>query len=293
MKWFLAALCAASLAVQPVFSEILETNSGFALIQGGTFVMGSPASEEGRRDNEEEHKVTVSGFYMGRHEVTVGEFRRFAEDSQYRTSAEARHNGKVYLESGTAVQEDADWAHPYMDQEDDHPVVLVSWYDAAHYCNWLSKQEGFRPAYIIKGTKVIWKQGARGYRLPTEAEWEYACRAGTAAAFHTGSRITKGQANFDGYATAPVGSYPPNPWGLYDMHGNVWEWCWDWYGRYSLKEEADPAGPETGEDRINRGGCYRGVSDGSALRSAYRWYGDPPEHSDNTLGFRVVRAAGR
>jgi formylglycine-generating enzyme required for sulfatase activity len=179
-------------------------------IQGGTFMMGSPANEPGRDSDETQHQVTVSSFYMNRYEVTQAEYR--------------------------AVM----WTNPSRFKGDNLPVEEVSWYDAVAYCNQRSEAEGLNPAYVINGTDVRWNRAVNGYRLPTEAEWEYACRAGTTTPFNTGDNITTDQANYEGnnpynnnakgvYRERPVnvGSFAANPWGLYDMHGNVWEWCWD------------------------------------------------------------------
>jgi formylglycine-generating enzyme required for sulfatase activity len=182
-------------------------------------------------------------------------------------------------------------------------VVAVSWFDAAAYCNWLSEKEGLMPAYRISGDDVLWDRSAEGYRLPTEAEWEYACRAGTDTPFSTGSRISTAQANYNGNypynygnkglfrkATTPAGSFEPNRWGLYDMHGNVWEWCWDISGLYPRPSGEqpleNPAGMDSGEYRVNRGGSW--ASKAAWLRSASR-SGDFPETSSSSLGFRVAR----
>jgi len=155
------------------------------------------------------------------------------------------------------------------------------------------------PAYTINGENVTWNQNANGYRLPTEAEWEYACRAGTTTPFSTGNNITTSQANYNGNypynnnakgtyraTTTAVGSFSPNSWGLYDMHGNVFEWCWDWLGDYSSNAQTDPRGASSGSGRVIRGGSW----DNSALylRSAYRNSYAPSNRLYN-IGFRLVR----
>ncbi|MEQ8784668.1 MAG: formylglycine-generating enzyme family protein [Pirellulaceae bacterium] len=203
-------------------------------ITAGTIQMGSPATEEGRDTDETMKEVALSkDFYLGKYEVTVGQFRRFVEDTGYRTEHEREGD-------------DYDWRRPFKNlrQGDDHPVLAVSWHDATAYCEWLSKQTG------------------QSYRLPTESEWEYACRAGTTTAFNVGNTLTKQDANFanwegstEGLAalsatplgTTSVGSYKPNAFGLYDMHGNVFEWCSDYYG--------DAVGDNSGERyHVVRGG---------------------------------------
>jgi formylglycine-generating enzyme required for sulfatase activity len=202
------------------------------------------------------------------------------------------------------------------------PVERVSWYDAIEYCNRLSQREGLSPAYTIDKNRsdpnnkseedtVKWtvtlNQHANGYRLPTEAEWEYACRAGTTTSFWSGDEESSlaGKANVpdltlkeaypdraiinirDGYAhTSPVGTFSPNPWGLYDMHGNVYGWCWDWYGAYSSDAQTDPKGVSSGTSRVRRGGDY--YNEPRFLRSAFRGYLNPSTVY-NTVGFRVVR----
>jgi len=243
-------------------------------INGGTFTMGSPASEPERRDWEgPQRQVTVGGFYMGKYEVTQKEYQEIM---------------------GT---------NPSYFKGDNLPVEQVSWFDAVEYCNKRSQREGLTPAYSISGSgdsrTVTWNRNANGYRLPTEAEWEYACRAGTTTPFSTGNNITTSQANYNGnkpynnnakgeyrQKTTPVGSFAPNGWGLYDMHGNVWEWCWDWYGAYASGPQTDPVGASSGTYRVLRGGG--GDSDAEALRSAIRIVINPYFRSDN-LGFRLVR----
>ncbi|MDR3333489.1 MAG: formylglycine-generating enzyme family protein [Treponema sp.] len=242
-------------------------------IQGGTFMMGSPASEASRNSNEVQHQVTVSSFFMGKYEVTQREYQAVM---------------------GT---------NPSFFKGDNLPVEKVSWFEAVEYCNARSRKEGLTPAYTISGSgdsrTVTWNRNVNGYRLPTEAEWEYACRAGTTTPFSTGSNITTNQANYDGNnpyngnakgtyreKTTAVDSFAANVWGLYDMHGNVWEWCWDWYGSYSSGAQTDPVGASSGTYRVLRGGSW--YFNGRNLRSAFRDF-DTPSARGSDLGFRLAR----
>jgi formylglycine-generating enzyme required for sulfatase activity len=181
----------------------------------------------------------------------------------------------------------------------DLPVENVSWYDAIEYCNKRSIKEGLSPAYTRNGDNVTWNRNANGYRLPTEAEWEYACRVGTTKPFHTGNNITTAQGNYDGNypyngngkgtyreMTWEVGSGAANGWGLYDMHGNVWEWCWDWYGAYGSGSQTDPSGPASGSRQVLRGGSWEDSA--QYLRSACR-VSDGPSARYSRCGFRLVR----
>ena len=249
---------------------------GFVLIKGGTFTMGSPANELEREKNEVQHQVTVSSFYMGKYEVTQKEYMEIME------------------------------TNPSKFKGDNLPVEQVTWYDAVEYCNKRSQKEGFTPAYKINGSgysmSVTWNRSANGYRLPTEAEWEYACRAGTTTPFSTGNNITTEQANYNGEKpynnnakgknlekTTSVGSYKPNPWGLHDMHGNVYEWCWSIFGGYSTNAQTDPEGPNAYGDsstRVLRGGAWS--YEGKYLRSACPNVGIP-FFKVSSIGFRVVR----
>jgi formylglycine-generating enzyme required for sulfatase activity len=243
---------------------------GFVRVSVGTFMMGSPGFEVGRGGDEVQHEVTISKpFYMGKYEVTQKEW--------------------------VAVM----GTNPSNFKGDNLPVEQVRWYDAIKYCNALSVKEGLTPAYTVFGKGVTWNGNANGYRLPTEAEWELACRAGTTSPFYTGNNITTNHANYDGNypyngntkgvyrgKTWDVGSGTPNPWGLYDMSGNVWEWCWDWYGSYSTSSVTDPLGASSGPHRVLRGGSWG--SSGQYLRSAYRGYYTPFLRYDY-LGFRLVR----
>jgi formylglycine-generating enzyme required for sulfatase activity len=264
--------------------DVLVNSVGMELvwIEPGTFMMGSPEEEVGRWDGERQHLVTLTqGYYLGATEVTRGQFSAFVQATNYRTEAEML--GSAWTLDGSDNWSDvkgATWLNPGFTQDDSHPVVCVSWNDAVEFTKWLSGKEG------------------RTYRLPTEAEWEYGCRAGTTTPFHTGETISTDQANYDGnYAygagrkgeyrdrTTPVGAFEPNAWGLYDMHGNAWEWCQDWYGDYPAGDAMDPSGPDGGADRVLRGGGWFFIPRG--CRSAYRLGGDPGNRYSNG-GFRLV-----
>jgi formylglycine-generating enzyme required for sulfatase activity len=219
-------------------------------------MMGSPSSEEGRLSNEVQHRVSVSGFFLAKYEVTQKEY-----------AALMRTN-------------------PGRFKGDNNPVEQITWFDAVRYCNERSRREGLTPAYTINGTNVTWNRSANGYRLPTEAEWEYACRAGNSGPFSVSRANFNRNLRKPGSATNPVGSIEANPWGLHDMQGNVWEWCWDWFAAYGAGNQTDPAGPRSGTLRAVRGGGYYTSND--QLRSAYRG-SDPPDYRDDSLGFRIAK----
>ena len=240
------------------------------LISGGSFMMGSPVLEKERDDDEIQHLVTLAPFYMGKYPVTQKEYQEIT--------------GK----------------NPSFFSGDNLPVERVDWLDAIEYCNKRSINEGLSPAYTRHGENVSWNRNANGYRLPTEAEWEYACRAGTVTIYNTGNAISTDQANFDGSmpynhnppgekpkSTTVVGSFTANPWGLYDMHGNVWEWCWDWYDNYSIAIQTNPAGIASGDTRILRGGCWGSTAE--FMRSANR-SDSLPDDASRYIGFRIVRS---
>ncbi len=238
-------------------------------LPGGEFLMGSPDGYDMARDNEKpRHQVSVSGFRIDRTPITAGLYR--------------------------AVMEGGDPA-----QGKDHPVTAIDWYQALEFCNRLSRRHRYRPCYRKRGLwrwrrwQCDWK--ANGYRLPTEAEWEYACRAGTQTHWSFGD--DQGMigdyawhAGNSGDQTQPVGRKRPNPWGLYDMHGNVWEWVGDWYGTYPAETQTDPKGPATGKWRVVRGGSFWDQPE--RLRSARRVDGRP-EFRDGNGGFRCVRVPAR
>ncbi len=237
-------------------------------IEGGSFLMGSPEDEVGRYPNEKQHRVTVSAFRMGRTTVTREQYREVMELEE----APGPGGGE-------------------------HPVSIVSWFDAVAFCNRLSEREDLPPCYEIEGEEVSWIEDAGGYRLPTEAEWEYGCRAGSTGRWSFGDdEGALGEYAWFGGNWGPeaheVATKKPNPWGLHDMHGNVWEWCWDAHGKYGAESVEDPRGTgvTSGALRVLRGGAFD--DEPRVLRSAVR-VGDLPEDSDRAFGFRCVRRARR
>ena len=219
--------------------------------------------------------------FIGAFPVTRGQFASFARAAKYTTDAE-RQGGTHRGPSGQwKLDPVCGWKHPHFPQDDDHPVVCISWNDAQAFCAWLAGVEGHKLGFC---------------RLPTEAEWEYACRAETQTAFWPGDALLTDHANYNGLAggggkpglfregTTPVWVFPPNAWGLYDVHGNVWEWCADWYGPYPEGDAADPQGPPSGKHRVLRGGSWRNQL--RFLRSAARNH-QAPAGRDRDAGFRV------
>ena len=216
-------------------------------VKPGTFEMGSPSSEEDREDDETLHAVTLTqGFHLGKHEVTQSQWEKVmgSNPSKYKGA--------------------------------NRPVEQVSWMDVTTFCTKLTASEraaGRLPAGMT-------------YQLPTEAQWEYACRAGTKTAFSFGDGLTSAPANISAGRgeTTDVGKYAANPWGFHDMHGNVHEWCTDWYGDYPTGAVSDPVGPADGSYRIMRGGSWNltGYSARSALRLS-----PEPAYSNSSMGFRL------
>jgi formylglycine-generating enzyme required for sulfatase activity len=256
-----------------------STGMEFVLIPAGTFTMGSPESEiaySGKHESDEaQHQVTISNpYYLGKYEVTQSEFDSIMGFNP------SRFGTDVITPSGGL------------------PVESVTWFDAVMFCNKLSQKDGRTAAYSItdiqledgkkniKSATVRLVSSANGYRLPTEAEWEYACRAGTPTAFNSGATVTADQANIDGKrnSTLAAKSFKPNAFGLHNMHGNVFEWCWDYYADYGTAAVRDPQGPVEGSNRMLRGGSWS--SEPVGCRSAFRGRNSPGIQSF-FLGFRV------
>ncbi|MEM7575377.1 MAG: SUMF1/EgtB/PvdO family nonheme iron enzyme [Bacteroidota bacterium] len=266
---------------------------GMIFIRGGLFQMGDVFGL-GTEDEKPVHLVQVSSFFLHPLEVTNAQFVNFLNDEgnqlQGGTSWYAinDHRAVIYEVEGDF----------YVTEEyAEHPVSLVSWFGATAYCNWLSQEFGYAPAYTIRGDHLIIDWDADGYRLPTEAEWEYAARSEGLNIKWSGTSNAAGLALYantdgqlDGYPeTAPVGRLSPNSLGLYDMSANVWEWCWDWYDplfyTYSLRE--DPIGPLRGSLRAIRGGGWD--SDPASCYVANR-SGNGPASRYHFIGFRLARS---
>jgi len=260
------------------------------LIKGGTFTMGGLAEETNSfHDERPRHEVTLTSFYLSKYEITQQEWK------------------------------DVMGENPSNFTGNHLPVEKVNWYDALVFCNKLSVKNGLSPAYSILGStnpsdwgnipvypdiNAAWDaveivNEANGYRMPTEAQWEYACRAGTTTPFSTGENITTDQANYNGHypykgnpegifleTTVEVGSFKPNAWGLYDMHGNVWEWCWDWHARYEEDAQNNPEGAVIGAYRVARGGSWN--NNARFLRSAARG-SSAPAFRESIIGLRIAR----
>ena len=310
---------AAELAGKP---DVATNSIGMklALIPAGEFLMGSHESldqieakfpglnyktklEQKILDADEwpQHRVRITRpFCLGVHEVTVGQFRQFCKDSGYKTAAEADGTGGWGLNREGKYEgrkPEYTWQQTGYELTAEHPVVNMTWNDAKAFCEWLSKKEG------------------KKYRLPTEAEWEYACRAGTKTRYASGdepesvakmaniadaSSVEQGLKQFpdykqfalkasDGhYTPAPVGSFAANAFGLHDMHGNVWEWCQDYYDEnyYSKSPVDDPQGPAEGRLHVRRGGAFHTFP--LYVRSSFRNWNSPRTRYLN-LGFRVAR----
>jgi formylglycine-generating enzyme required for sulfatase activity len=229
----------------PVFRDRLKDGGKgpeMVWIPAGTFRMGG----SGNDDEKPVHEVSVGRFAMGVYEVTVGEFRQFVSAAGYKTDAEKKGSCWSYKDGWKGVK-GVNWRNPGFSQNNNHPVVCVSWNDVTAYAKWLSGQTG------------------KKYRLPTEAEWEYSARAGTTTKYWWGNDIGSNKANCSNGScgdrfnyTAPVGSFDANQFGIHDTVGNIWEWVQDWYESdyYSNSPPRDTKGPSTGSYRVFRGGAW-------------------------------------
>ena len=263
----------------------------FVFIRAGAFLMGSSEDEPGRLYDEKKHRVTiVKGYYQQTTEVTIGQFREFVQTSGHKSEGEttggcwvSTKGGAWKKKKGSTWSKPGSWETAKVRQTDQHPVTCVSWNDAQTFIRWLSRKEGMT------------------YGLPYEAEWEYAGRAGKNTPFAFGRCLSTDQGNYGGIGPLFAGcrdmyrinrkrpilvaSLAPNPWGLFDMHGNVSEWCQDWYGGYPSRPVTDPKGASSGTDRVMRGGHWSAKAHQcrSAARGSFR-----PDSASDAVGFRLV-----
>ena len=240
-----------------VLSPVLRAQTGFPVmvrVEGGTFPMGA---------NGGIHEVTLSTFFLAETEVTQALWKEVMGNNPSRFAG------------------------------NDRPVDSVSWLDAVAFCNALSEKAGLSPAYEIAGNTVTWRREAGGYRLPTESEWEYAARGGingvSGQAPYAGGETPENIGWYDansGKSSHPVKGKAPNGLGLYDMSGNLWEWCWDYYGEYPREAVTDPAGPAESARRVLRGGAW--FTPANLIRVTNRYW-NSPGFKANSVGFRLAR----
>lgn len=244
-------------------------------IPAGTFTMGSPEDEPLSREDEQLHEVTLTrDFYIGRYEVTQVFYER------------VMGNNPSYNNVCPAC-----------------PVESLTWFQALEFCNTLSRREGLRPVYTIRASGATQNLDADGYRLPLEAEWEYAARAGGRTIFPNGNCLSTSEANFNGYLpqpgcemgmnraeTIPVGQFAPNGWGLFDMTGNINEFCWDWYADYTAEPQVDPQGGPPASYRVFRGGAFNNFAARSHCASRQKL---GPDDALDMVGIRLVRTVGQ
>ncbi|RBA28826.1 formylglycine-generating enzyme family protein [Flavobacterium tibetense] len=252
------------------FKTALQMNR-MVRVEGGTYKMGSKDSDKtADNDEQKEHDVTIKTFEISKFEVTVWEWKQYTKANKF----------KMPLK-------------PEWGWQDNYPINGITWEEAIAYCNWLSKKEKLQPVYSKQGPNYVCNFKANGYRLPTEAEWEFAAKGGVKS---KGYKFSGGNnANEVAWHKAisknsphTVGTKLPNELGLYDMSGNVWEWCWDWYNKdyYKIEKGDNPKGPEMGERRTVRGGSWD--SQVNYLRPANR-ISTPPNKTHEFYGFRVAR----
>ena len=280
-------------AEKPLNGPHAPSSLEMVLLKGSCFRMGNFIKFMAS-DALPVHKVCLDDFYIGKYEVTVGSYRKFVDETSYVTEVEIEGKGMVLNATGDnwEEREGISWRNPGFEQNENHPVVMVSWNDAMAYIKWLNEKSGLK------------------YRLPTEAEWEFAAReGGKFIEYAWGNEQPDGNVAGDEYKnhfpnrswpvwkgyddsfvfTAPVGSFKSNMFDLYDMSGNVWEWCADWYNLeyYASSPVDNPKGPVKGTHRVFRGGSW--YSKPSSLRTGLRDAGTPNE-KDFYIGFRLSRS---
>ena len=295
--WPQEAAAAANHREQYLRAETIET-AGFA---GGSFSMGNDIGELNERPA---HLVSLSPFRMGRTEVTVAQFREFVNETGYRTEAEAKaadlsqQRGWVLdlMRKGSAIEyfipkADASWRNPWYPQDDSFPAALISYRDSLEFCNWLSKRDQLTPCYRIEGATASPVIGANGWRLPSEAEWEFAAKAGWEGIPVRREDLYLGVTAY--YPRAFIGpalAGSSDKSGLFWMLGNVTEWCEDAYAPYPAQAAANPRGPADTGSRVVRGGSWYQNWYVIQLEPSKRWWEIPDDKIYSYQGFRVARS---
>ncbi|HOY05877.1 MAG TPA: SUMF1/EgtB/PvdO family nonheme iron enzyme [Saprospiraceae bacterium] len=279
-----------------------QVADSFVLVPGGAYIMGDQFGE-GSQDELPLHQVKVRSFYLSPCELTTGEYLRFVETTHANYPAWLDQNSPYHYRTGA---KDYYRALDSILFDSQRPIVGITWKNAVAYCNWLSTEHGLSPAYQMNSDTIVWTPGANGYRLPTEAEWEYAAReGGKKVRFGTGrDSVGSRDINVDARAafarayvvdsfhrdyTLPVRTLQPNALGLYHMSGNVWEWCQDWYAADyygQANQPASPRGPTAGTQKVLRGGSW--YFDGYHARCSNRHHARPGQHF-HAAGVRLAR----
>jgi formylglycine-generating enzyme required for sulfatase activity len=280
------------------------------LVAGGPFVMGDVFEDDRRAMLEEAplHEVVLDDFYIAKYETTVANFHAFVEETGYRTIKELDLEAK--LKKNEEPYDAYTWKQGGFAQDDSHPVVWVAWEDAAAYCNWLSRKEGYPAAYDLETCQVIDDRGkptddirkVKGYRLPTEAEWEYAAREGGKKVLYGNGKncaregemsclfyddsLAKEEKDKLTSTTTPVGAFRPNALGLHDMSGNAWEWCLDQGHAYSATRAVNPY--TKGKDHMIRGGSHCSNAFGCNVFARINFWS---KAKCEASGFRIARSA--
>jgi formylglycine-generating enzyme required for sulfatase activity len=317
MKRRFVILVAVMAVATGIFAQTDKNN--MILISGGSYKMGDFTGERHAQERPV-HDVFLDSYYVSKYQLTVGEFRGFVEETGYITDCEKKGGGHVFLvENGKQKYSHdslASWKYVGYIPNDRQPVTFVSWVDAINYCNWKSKKDDLQCCYKITGDSVFWDKSANGYRLLTEAEWEFVARSGGKnykfAWGNDSLPVINGQkaANikdetfkkacwahdklkpvWKGYEdeylyTSPVGSFAPNELGIYDICGNVYEWCWDWYSEYNENPVTNPTGPATGLKRVCKNVGYACPIE--QIGTTHRGLAEPNSFGDN-MGFRIGR----
>jgi formylglycine-generating enzyme required for sulfatase activity len=257
--WLIIIVILSLLAIVTIIMLNVSKKADLVFVKGGSFKMGSTSGDD---DEKPVHNVTLRSFYISKYEVTQGEYEVVMGNNPSK---------------GSGVG-------------DNYPIYYVSWYDAVEFCNKLSDRAGLARCYSGSADDIKCDFSANGYRLPTEAEWEYAAKGGTKSRGYTysGSNTITKVAEYSGNnakSTKPVGGKQANELGIYDMSGNVWEWCWDWKGDYSSGAQNNPRGAASGSYRVNRGGSW--LINARGCRVAFR-VNSSPGFSNYYLGFRLA-----